>query len=83
MNNVKAHIESLGGKFFTATFIKKDGSIRTMNCRTDVKKHLRGGRNPNQNPDHVFVYDLESGGYRTIDTTKVIEIHSQGFTFKI
>ena len=31
------------GKVFSANFIKKDGTIRTMNCRTGVVKHLKGG----------------------------------------
>ena len=32
-----------GGKIFSVTFTKKDGSSRAMNCRTGVKKHLTGG----------------------------------------
>jgi len=39
-------------KIFTATFIKKDGSTRVMNCQLGVKKHLKGGEqkfNPIEN----------------------------------
>lgn len=31
-----------GGKFFTVTFIKKDGTIRKMNARLGVTKGLTG-----------------------------------------
>jgi len=27
------------GKIFSATFIKKDGTIRTINCRRNVQKY--------------------------------------------
>ena len=33
-------IEFLNGQFFTIEFIKKDGTLRVMNCRTGVKKYL-------------------------------------------
>jgi hypothetical protein len=33
-------IEFLNGQFFTVEFIKKDGTLRVMNCRTGVKKYL-------------------------------------------
>ena len=34
------------GKVFSANFIKKDGTERTMSCRTGVVKHVKGkGRN--------------------------------------
>ena len=31
------------GRIFSVTFKKKDNTIRVMNCRLDVKKHLKGG----------------------------------------
>lgn len=80
--NLKKHIESLHGKIFTATFIKKDGSVRVINARTGVKKHLHGGVSKNNNPNHIIVFDMSNKGYRTIDLENVIELHSQGFSFK-
>ena len=41
------------GQLFTAEFFKKDGTHRTMTCRTGVKKHLKGG---------VLKYDPASKG---------------------
>ena len=31
------------GKFITVSFIKKDGTARTLNGRIGVTKHLKGG----------------------------------------
>jgi hypothetical protein len=35
-------ISQANGRFFGATFIKKDGSIRTGQFRTGVAKHVKG-----------------------------------------
>ena len=70
MNNVKAHIESLGGKFFTATFIKKDGSTlisqpikgtfkrNLVDAEQDeqLKKTLQ--EDPKERSENVMVVDL-------------------------
>jgi hypothetical protein len=49
----KRLIKATNGKFFTVTFIKKDGSVRVMNARLGVKAYLKGGELP---------YDAESKG---------------------
>jgi hypothetical protein len=49
----KGLIKSTKGKFFTTTFIKKDGSERVMNARLEVKAYLKGGS---------LSYDAESKG---------------------
>jgi hypothetical protein len=41
------------GKFFTVTFIKKDGTRRVMNARLGVEVYLKGGQ---------LAYDAESKG---------------------
>lgn len=81
VNNIKTHIESLDGKFFTVTFKKKDGSIRKMNARTGVKKYLKGGVNLNSNPDHIIVFDMGNRQYRTVNLSEVLELKSQYNTF--
>ena len=37
----------VGQKIFKATFLKKNGDVREMNCKIGVKKHLKGGINVN------------------------------------
>ena len=41
---VREFINSMRNRYFTVEFIKKDGSLRTMNCQKGVKKHLKGGQ---------------------------------------
>ena len=39
---LKEVIESSGSKIFSVTFIKKDGSERTMSCHNRVTRDLKG-----------------------------------------
>lgn len=74
-----------GPTIFTATFTKKDGSDRVMNCRLDVKKHLHGGQNNTMHKDNLLtVYDMQSKGYRTIntDTLKSISVKGKVYSAK-
>ena len=60
-------ILSSNGKIFSVTFIKKDGSLRTLNGRLGVTKHLKGGEST-LNPDrYITVYDLQSKAYRAVN----------------
>lgn len=54
-------------KIFTAEFVKRDGTIRKMNARINVKKHLKGGKDCNTNTSMLPVYDLKVEGYRNIN----------------
>ena len=79
-------IELLGDKIFTVTFIKKDGTVRVLNGKRGVKKHLRGGE-LGYDPivkGLIPVYDLKSEGYRMINSQTVTEIKSekQVYTFE-
>lgn len=70
----------VGNKIFTATFQKKDGTIRNMNCRLGVVKHLRGG-GLSYDPasrNNLIVYDLKKKGYRTINLDTLISIRIDG-----
>ena len=74
------------GHIFTATFVKKNGETRKMNCRTGVVKHL----NPNPtrvkaaNPANMItVFDLQSKGYRTINCETVTQIVAEKRIFAV
>jgi hypothetical protein len=63
----------VGGKIFTVKFKKKDGTIRTLNGRLGVKKHLRGGKirfNASEK-NNVIVYDLKNKGYRSFNLSRL------------
>jgi len=70
------------GKFFTVAFTKKDGSVRVMNCRLGVTKHLKGGTN-NLNPhQYLTVYDMQAEGYRAVNLSTIISVTCGGLTLR-
>lgn len=74
-------IESAKGGFISITFYKKDGSKRTINGRTGVKKYL--SKNPekkvwNREPTpYVVLYDVRKREYRhaNINTAEKIVVN--------
>jgi hypothetical protein len=74
MLNFVDRILNSNGKIMTVKFVKKDGSLRVMNCRLGVTKHLKGGCST-LNPDKfITVYDLKSEGYRAIDKESILDV---------
>lgn len=66
-------------KFFSAKFIKKDGSVRFIYGRAGVKKHLK----PNAKPQaykpselgYITVWDLAAKEYRLINSQTITIIN--------
>jgi hypothetical protein len=78
--DLQAFKKEVGGKFFSAIFVKKDGTIREINCRLGVKKHLKGGQ-LSYNPDdfnYLVVFDLDKKEYRTINMDRLVMIKFNG-----
>jgi len=72
------------GKIFSAKFKKKDGTIRTINCRRNVKKYVTG-KGMSYSPEergHLIVFDMANDGYRTINLNELLWIRIGGITFK-
>lgn len=67
-------------KIFTAVFIKKDGSIREMNCKCGVKKHLKGGELKYNAFDKGLlpVFDLKKGEYRMVNLNTIVSLEFRG-----
>jgi len=42
IRSLSQDIDRTNGKFFTIKFIKKDGTLRKMTCRTGVSKGVTG-----------------------------------------
>lgn len=86
--------EIFSGKIFTAEFIKKDGSIRKINCRTSVQKYTNGvgmSYNPiSKGLIPVFDVQLAKGlqenernkAFRMINTNTLISITIGGKKYK-
>lgn len=74
-------ISQTHGRIFTAVFVKKDGTTRTMNCRKGVTAYLAGGENKAAR-DHKnlnIVFDMQARAYRMInlDTTILIKFKKE------
>jgi hypothetical protein len=74
-------IEASKGHFITVKFVKKDGSVRTMNCRTGVIKHLRGGKCTVDKNKFLIVYDVKSEGYRSINRNSIVSVLCDGVEY--
>ena len=78
-------IRATQGKIFTVSFIKKDGTLRKMNCRLGVTKHLKGGElafDPKEY-DLIPVFDLQKNAYRMINLDSLVEVTINGETFEV
>ena len=54
-------------------FIKKDNTIRSMNCRRRVTSYLHGGHNTTAHmPNIVNVFDMIKKEYRKINTDNIL-----------
>jgi hypothetical protein len=77
-NTFAAIAANTNGKFFTVTFKKKDGAVRTMNCRTGVTKALKGGKSTIDHDKYLLVYEMASKEYRCINKDTIMHIAVAG-----
>lgn len=79
MKNFKetlAEIQTAQNTIFSVTFIKKDGSVRTMVARLHVKKGVNG-KGMAYNPVEkglLPVWDMQKNGFRMINLKTVTEL---------
>ena len=66
-NTIIEKIINSNGKIFTVTFIKKDGSLRELNGRLGVIKHLKGGVSTLDPDKYITVFDMQSKAYRAVN----------------
>ena len=78
MNTLAEIVTQSKGKFLTVVFYKKDGSIRSMNCRLGVTKHLKGGECTLDRSKFLIVYDMVKKGYRAIDKESIVSVSIDG-----
>ena len=82
---IKVKIFETRGSIFSASFTKKDGSLRNMNCRLGVKKYLRGGI-LNYDPNEfnlICVFDMVKKGYRMINVNTLNSVSIKGEKYDI
>jgi|APCry1669191860_1035381.scaffolds.fasta_scaffold24300_4 hypothetical protein len=73
-------IEQSNGKFLTVTFVKKDGTIRTINGRLGVKKYLAGGKSTLDANQYITIYSNKDEGYRAINKDTIQSVTIEGIT---
>ena len=77
------------GKFFSVTFIKKDGSERVLNGRVGVYKSKfapLNGEGMKYNPSDyglVTVFDAQKKAYRMVNTNTIRELIVDGETYDV
>jgi hypothetical protein len=78
--NIYTLKNELKGKFFGASFYKKDGTIRHINCRLGVVKDLQGGELKYNAlaANNLVVWDVRKKEYRTIPLDRLITLRYNG-----
>jgi hypothetical protein len=81
----KNMLAKTNGEFFSVQFIKKDGSVRDMVCRTGVTKHLKGGELAFDPAEKglMVVYEMNVDGYRMINLKALKKVTVGGITYKV
>lgn len=65
-------------------FIKKDGSLRSMNCRRRVLKYLHGGKNTTTHMFNIInVFDMIKKEYRKINTDNLLSLTMNKIQYKV
>ena len=76
-------IKSTKGKWFSCTFIKKDGSKRVMNGRIGCHKGIKGIGRKFQKENLVTVFDAQAKSYRMINVDTMLTFNCGGFSWKV
>jgi len=82
---LKYILKNSKGKIMTIAYRKKDGTLRTINTRTGVKKDITG-KGLTYNPDeygYVILWDLNKKAYRTVNVDTVTTLKGGGEIYKI
>ena len=87
LNKLEAYskIKNSKGQIFTATFVKKDGSNRDMNCRLGVKKGINGkGLKYNAFEKLLMpVYDVQKKDYRMLNLNTVFHLRIKKVDYRV
>jgi hypothetical protein len=78
-------LKNTDGGFFSAKFVKKDGSLRKMIGRRGVKKGVKGVGSTVARPDtpYVTVFDTVKKNFRVLNLETLLEIKTRGQVFLI
>jgi len=83
---VITEIRNLNGKLFSAVFVKADGTVRKMTCRTGVSKGIVGGgysHSKDKTRRNLTVWDMAKGQYRAIPINRLVTIKLAGRQYQV
>lgn len=88
MNHITAAVST--GRMFTVTFVKEDGTLRTMTGRTGVRKGVKGTGKPAPS-GIVRVWEVVrdargrfcGGQWRSFNTERVVWLRVDGRTYEV
>ena len=82
-DELKAMIKSTKGRFFSAEFIKANGSKRKIIARVGCHIGVKGVLNRKQKDRLITVYEPKVKGYRTINLETLQNFKCGGFNWEI
>ena len=82
-DELKAMIKSTKGRFFSAEFIKANGSKRKIVARVGCHIGVKGVLNRKQKENLVTVYEPKVKGYRMINVDTMLTFNCGGFSWKV
>ena len=82
-DELKAMIKSTKGRFFSAEFIKANGSKRKIIARVGCRIGVKGVLNRKQKDRLITVYEPKVKGYRTINLETLQNFKCGGFNWEI
>ena len=82
-DEIKAMVKSSKGKFFSADFIKADGSKRKIVARVGCHIGVKGTSNRKQKEHLIAVYEPKTKGWRTINVDTMLTFNCGNFTWKV
>ena len=77
-NELASIVAASNGRFVSVTFVKKDGTERTMLCRLGVTKHLKGGESKLNADKYLTVFDVQKEAYRAINKDTILSVKLAG-----
>ena len=82
-DELKAMIKYTKGRFFSAEFIKANGSKRKIVARVGCHIGVKGTSNRKQKENLVTVYEPKVKGYRTINLETLQNFNCGKFSWKV
>ena len=82
-DELKAMIKSTKGRFFSAEFIKANGSKRKIIARVGSRIGVKGTSNRKQKEHLIAVYEPKTKGWRTINLETLQHFKCGNFEFSV